>query len=178
MNFDAAIIGASSAGLFAAEGLARAGWRVGVFEQERGLSRARRTLIVTFQLKRLLDCELDGAVLQHTRVMAVNTTGACTRIELREPDMVIERSSLGEFLARRAQEAGVNLYPGYRFRGLEPHPEGGHPAAQQRSWQGGQCVRSFRHWRRRLLQRCSLSRRAESPACGPHRTGRSRLALG
>ncbi|NJP07779.1 MAG: hypothetical protein HC837_20255, partial [Chloroflexaceae bacterium] len=42
-----AIVGASSAVRFAAEQLARAGWRVAIFERQPHLAPARRTLIMT-----------------------------------------------------------------------------------------------------------------------------------
>jgi len=124
LNLDVAIIGASSAGLYAAEQLARAGQRVGVFEQQAEPAFARRTLIVTSQLQRLLDYIPDAAVLHRIHVMAVTTPGATLRVELQDPDLIVERGCLAHLLADRAQEAGAELCYGYRFQGLKPHPRG------------------------------------------------------
>ncbi len=124
MNLDVAIIGASSAGLYAAEQLARAGQRVGVFEQQAEPASARRTLIVTSQLQRLLDYIPDAAVLHRIHVMAVTTPSATLRVELQDPDLIVERGCLAHLLADRAQEAGAELCYGYRFQGLKPHPRG------------------------------------------------------
>lgn len=124
LNLDVAIIGASSAGLYAAEQLARAGQRVGVFDQYTNLAPARRTLIVTPQLQRVLGCVPDTAVLHRIRVMAMATSGATLSVELQDPDLIVERCRLAHLLAGRAQEAGAELCYGHRFQGLEPHPGG------------------------------------------------------
>ena len=55
MNLDIAIIGASSSGLFAAEKLALAGKKVGVFEREKELNPTRRTYIITPYLADIFD---------------------------------------------------------------------------------------------------------------------------
>jgi flavin-dependent dehydrogenase len=124
LNLDVAIIGASSAGLYAAEQLARAGQRVGVFEQHVEPTSARRTLIVTPQLQRLLGYIPDAAVLHCIQVMTVATPGATLRVELQDPDLIVERGCLARLLAGRAQEASAELCYGCRFRGFEPYSEG------------------------------------------------------
>ncbi|MFB0535401.1 MAG: NAD(P)/FAD-dependent oxidoreductase [Anaerolineae bacterium] len=124
MKLDVAIIGASSAGLYAAEQLARAGRRVGVFEQHAELDPACRTLIVTPQLQRLLGYVPDAVVLHRIQVMAMATPGVSVRVELQDPDLIVERCRLAHLLAGRAQKAGAELCYGYRFQGLEPHPGG------------------------------------------------------
>jgi flavin-dependent dehydrogenase len=124
LNFDVVIIGASSAGLYAGEQLARAGRRVGVLEQNIELAPARRTLIVTPQLQRLLGYLPDTALLHRIQVMAVATPGASIYVELQDPDLIVERCRLTHLLADRAREAGAELCYGYRFQGLEPHSKG------------------------------------------------------
>lgn len=124
MKLDVAIIGASSAGLYAAEQLARAGRRIGVFEQQTSLKHARRTLIVTPQLRRVLGYIPDAAVLHRIHVMAVASSNANVNIEFRDPDLVIERSHLTHLLADHAQEAGARLRYGHCFQVLELRPEG------------------------------------------------------
>lgn len=121
---DAAIIGASAAGLFAAEHLARAGWRVGVFERQPTLDPARRTLIITPQLQHVLGSLPQAALLHHSRIMTVETVQARLRLEFAQPDWIVERSALTRLLAERARSAGATIAYGQRFRWLEPHPEG------------------------------------------------------
>src|SRR5205809_296293 len=101
VNLDVAIIGASSAGLYAAEQLARAGKRVAVFEKHPTLEPARRTLIITPELRRFLAPLPDACVLHRTSVIAVATPGASVRVRLAEPDLIVERSCLGRLLAAR-----------------------------------------------------------------------------
>ncbi|MBI4507496.1 MAG: NAD(P)/FAD-dependent oxidoreductase [Chloroflexi bacterium] len=124
MNLDVAVVGASSAGLYAAENLARAGRRVAVFEQQPVLVPARRTLIVTPQLQRVLGYLPDAAVVHRVAVMDVASPGARVRVDLREPDPIVERSRLIALLAERASAAGAVLHLGYRFQAIAPAPEG------------------------------------------------------
>jgi flavin-dependent dehydrogenase len=124
LDLDVAIIGASSAGLYAAEQLARAGRRVGIFERQTRLAPARRTLIVTPQLQHVLGYIPEAAVLHRIRVMAVATLSASLSVELQEPDLIVERSLLAQHLAERAQGVGAEIRYGYRFQGLESRPAG------------------------------------------------------
>ena len=123
-KLDVAIIGASSAGLYAAEQLARAGRQVAVFEQQTNLSPARRTLIITPQLQHLLGYLPHTAVLHRIRVLALATSGASARVELQDPDLIVERSRLAQFLACRAREAGADIYYDHRFERFESRPGG------------------------------------------------------
>ncbi len=54
MDFEVVIVGASLAGLYAGELLARAGRQVAVFERKKALKPARRTLIVTPEVSKIL----------------------------------------------------------------------------------------------------------------------------
>lgn len=124
MTYDVAVIGGSSSGFYAAEQLARAGLAVGVFERQSELRPARRTYIITPHLRRLLGYEPESSVLHRIRFMDVATANASTRVELDDPDLIIERGLLTSWLKERALEAGATLYTGYRFQQIRPHPEG------------------------------------------------------
>lgn len=118
MDWDIGIVGASSAGLYSAMLLARAGQRVAVFEQAQELHPARRTLIVTPHLWRILP-SLDAPVLSHKiydLVLASPRAQACVR--LTDPDLIIERGAFIHALARDAQAAGATLVLGHRFCGI------------------------------------------------------------
>jgi flavin-dependent dehydrogenase len=124
LALDVAIIGASSAGLYAAELLAQAGRRVAVFERQPDLKPDRRTLIITPQLYAVLKDIPPKAILHTTSVMAVATPGASVQVELHEPDLIIERGLLAHHLEARARQAGVAIHYGHRFTGLSPHLDG------------------------------------------------------
>lgn len=115
---DIAVVGASSAGLYAATLLARAGRRVVVWEQEPRSAPARRTLIVTKRLEEFLDPLPGRLVLNYIRVMAVASRAARIAIPLDPPDLVVERADLLRFLAQQALAAGVEIRYGYRFQGF------------------------------------------------------------
>lgn len=112
---DVAVVGASSAGLFAAWHLARAGKHVAVFERDDPWRPSRRTLIITPYLQRVLPWPLAEARLHETPVMAVAAGQAAAEVRLREPDLIIERAAMLQALARRAQEAGARLFFGHRL---------------------------------------------------------------
>lgn len=124
MRYDVAIIGASSSGLYAAEQLARAGLTVGVFERQTELRPARRTYIITPQLRRLLGYEPESVILHRIRFMDVATPNAHARVELDDPDLIVERGLFTRWLKDRALEAGATLHTGYRFQRIDPCPGG------------------------------------------------------
>ena len=124
MNVDVAIIGASSAGLYAAERLARAGRRVAIFERQVALAPARRTYIITPQLHRLLG-ELPAELILHrTPLIDVHSTGAQAQIDLGDPDLIIERRLLSDYLVARAERSGALLAYDHRFLGMQPARDG------------------------------------------------------
>lgn len=124
MKLDVAIIGASSSGLYAAEQLAGAGKQVAVFEQQADLSPARRTLIITPQLRQILGVVPEEAILHRIHTMALATPAADVRISLHDPDLIVERCQLAQMLADRAARAGAQIRYGYRFQSIESHPDG------------------------------------------------------
>ena len=115
MKFDIVVIGASSSGLYAATLLATAGRRVAVFEQDDGLNPARRTYIITPQLKTFLDEIPGNAELSQTRVISVSTPGAAVDIPLKEADWIVERNLLAQGLLEKARSSGIEIFNGYQF---------------------------------------------------------------
>lgn len=118
------IVGASSAGLYAAQLLAENGVPVHVFERTQELQTHARTLIVTPELQRIL-----GTTTAAATVNTVHTLDLCTRtrtipIALGDPDLVIERSALVRTLAERATAAGAVLEFGHDFTGLRAEGNG------------------------------------------------------
>ena len=124
MNFDVVIIGASTAGLYAGECLARAGKKVGLFERQRELRPARRTLIVTPLLRKVMGTFPDEMVLHKIEVMAVATPHRELSIPLKDPDLIVERASLTHWLTSKFECAGGNLFLDHRFKGLKKTRDG------------------------------------------------------
>ena len=124
MKFDVVIIGASTAGLYAGECLALAGKKVGLFERQRELTPARRTLIVTPLLRKVLGTLPDHLVLHEIDVMEVATSNRALSIPLKEPDLIVERSSLTHWLASKFETAGGGLFLDHRFKGFQENSDG------------------------------------------------------
>ncbi len=112
------IVGASLAGLFAAGELARIGLPVRVFEGQISLSLAPRTLIVTPELRHVLGFSPEQAVLNQIRYFQLISRNSSTRIQLQEPDLVVERQQLLDLLIRRATAAGATVQTGHRLEDL------------------------------------------------------------
>jgi digeranylgeranylglycerophospholipid reductase len=112
------VVGASVAGLYAAYRLAQAGVRVRVFEAEPEIRPEARTLIVTPAWLRMLDFDVEAAVLNRTSTFELISRGARARVRLREPDVVLERTRFIQLLAERVREAGGEVLLHRRFEGL------------------------------------------------------------
>jgi len=124
VNFDVVIIGASAAGLYAGESLARGGKKVAVFERQKELRPARRTLIVTRMLRKVLGTLPDDVVLHEIDVLAVATTSREITVCLKEPDLIVERASLIRWLASKFETAGGKLFLDHRFEGFQQASDG------------------------------------------------------
>lgn len=112
------VVGASTAGLFTAYRLAQAGVPVRVFEAQPRLDPDPRILIVTPTWLRLLDFDVSEAVLNRTHTFELISRRASARIELREPDVVVERARFLKLLARQVEQAGGELLLDHRFEAL------------------------------------------------------------
>ncbi len=123
-RWDTVIVGASSAGLYAAYLLASAGQRVAVFEQHRTILPARRTLIITPHLRRVLPFPFDEAVLHTTPIMAIAGPTTEAEIRLSEDDLIVERRALIHLLLKRARDAGAEVVVGHKLVGVEPDSQG------------------------------------------------------
>ncbi|MFB3905236.1 MAG: NAD(P)/FAD-dependent oxidoreductase [Acidobacteriota bacterium] len=118
LRFDIIVVGASGAGLYAAELLARAGKRVGVFERRPTLNHSRRTLIVTEELERVSGPIPGGIELAHTSTMQLCCGGNTVEVRLGRPDPVVERTAFVRWMYDRAATAGAEVFFGCEFRDL------------------------------------------------------------
>lgn len=119
MRADVHVVGASTAGLYAAYCLARQGAEVHLYEAEPCLNPAPRTLILTPHFLRVLKFSPDDVILNRVWQFELISAGHTASVTLGEPDLVVERQKLVALLLRKAQEAGVKIHYGYRLEGLE-----------------------------------------------------------
>lgn len=117
---DVAIIGASTAGLYAAERLARAGSTVAVFDQQLHLAPARRTLIITPHLNHFIGSMPPDTLLHTSHLMTIASPGSQRTLAFQHPDLIIERAHCIALLEQQARAAGVHIVYGHRFRHLVP----------------------------------------------------------
>jgi flavin-dependent dehydrogenase len=140
MAREAHVIGASTAGLYAAYRLARKGFEVHLYDAEPNLNPAPRTLILTPYFQRALDFPSDEVIINRVWRFELISASASATVTLKEPDLVVERRKLFELLLRQASEAGVDIHWGHRLEGLEE--EGGSLLLRFRTDQGYKVVLS------------------------------------
>jgi flavin-dependent dehydrogenase len=119
-----AVVGGSAAGYFAASLLARKGASVRVFERNESLDPLPRTLIVTHRMRNLLGAAGEASIVNEIRRFEIFTDGRFATVPLKNPDLIIERSTLIRSLAEEAQRAGATLEYGKRFHALQPNNRG------------------------------------------------------
>jgi len=132
LHCEVAIVGASIAGLFAADLLARQGRQVHLFEAGDLTRLQSRTLIATAQLEDVLGFFPQEAVINRIATMELITTSTGLKLALGRADLVVERATLIRLLTRRAREAGVEIWPNHRFLGFEPTNGGLHLTMQNK----------------------------------------------
>lgn len=112
-----AVIGASSSGLYAAWLLAQAGHQVRLYERAPVEQSHPRRLIVTSSLLRFLAIP-ENLVLHHVDAFEFFADGHRGYIQLKTPDLIIERRDLIEWLATKARKNGVDIREGWIFSGF------------------------------------------------------------
>lgn len=118
MKYDVVVIGASSAGLFAAEILAKSGKRVAVFERAESFAPDIRTYIITPGLFRVMPDVESELILHEINAIYLQTGRESAVIQLSSPDLIVERVQLITTLLNRAKSAGVEVHFGTEFKGL------------------------------------------------------------
>jgi len=118
LKYDVVIIGASSAGLFAAEILAKNGKRVAVFDRAESFAPEIRTYIITPGLFRVMPDIESELILHKINAIHLQAGRECAAIQLSPPDLIVERAQLITTLLKRAKKAGVDLHFGSEFKGL------------------------------------------------------------
>lgn len=118
MNYDIVVVGASSAGLYIAEALAKYGKRVAVFDQSNGIKPKERTYIITPGLYQVMNDIPEGLIHQEIDTFRIHSGQNQADIQLSSPDLIIDRAQLIPYLASRAEAAGVTLVSDCEFLGI------------------------------------------------------------
>jgi flavin-dependent dehydrogenase len=118
------VVGGSAAGLYTAACIAQGGCAVRVIESKPTLHPAPRTLIVTDHFRRQVNGAAGASILNEIRRFELFTNGRSAVVNLKRPDLIIERSRLIRALAQEAQEAGARFDYDTRFLGLLPNGSG------------------------------------------------------
>ena len=116
---DVIVVGAGTAGLYAAYHLAKNGARVRVFEASERVGPPARTLIITSRLLDALGFVPTSAILNRTAKLALNSPQRSATVVLREADAIVEREALVQSLAEKAMAAGAEVNAGWRLVGCE-----------------------------------------------------------
>ena len=114
-----AIVGGSVAGMYTASLLARSGARVELLERSERLDPISRTLIVTSHMRDLLGAAGESCIVNEIKRFELFTDGRAATIDLKRPDLIIERSILIRSLAAQAENDGAQIHLGRKFLGLE-----------------------------------------------------------
>jgi len=126
------VVGASVAGLIAAQRLAESDIPVQLYERTEPPGVRARTLIVTPELNRALGFSAEAATVNKVHTLQLYGRHRSVAISLREPDLIVERTALIGMLAARAERAGVRLAYGHEFAALEPDGDAASVAVRRR----------------------------------------------
>ena len=117
------IVGASTAGLFAAYLLAKERIPVQLYDERESLGQPYRTLIVTSKLIQVLGFVPHEAILDRVNRIELVSAHRRSIVELGQADLVIERQKLIELLAKKASQEGAAIHLGFKFLGFEDEGE-------------------------------------------------------
>ena len=119
MQFDVVVIGASTAGLHAAQKLVKAGKKVAVFDRQKEIIPARRTLIVTPEMYRVFPEFPEDMVLHRTSTMRLSSANITRDVQLNDPDLIVDRAQIIQWLLSKVRDAGAEVFLGHRFVSFE-----------------------------------------------------------
>ncbi len=119
------VVGGSATGLYTATLLAEAGRAVTVLEGAEEYAPDARTLIVTRRMKDLPGGPGDQSIVNVINRFELITEGRTATVELDQPDLVIERTTLLHGMVERARARGVDVQMGSRLQTLRANGTGG-----------------------------------------------------
>lgn len=119
MNYEIVVVGASTAGLYSAELLARQGKQVAVVERVPEIDPEERTYIITPGLYQVMKDIPAGLIQQEIDRFQIQSGQKQADIHLSAPDLIIDRAALISTLASRAKTAGVVFLNNHEFIGFD-----------------------------------------------------------
>ncbi len=119
MEFDIVVIGASSAGLYAAEILAKNGKKVALFEKSDLIDPDSRLYIITPAIYRAIS-DINPSLIRHKiDTIQLQSGKEQAEILLSSPDLILDRKELILDLKNRAEAAGVEIFIESEFLGFD-----------------------------------------------------------
>ena len=123
MKYDVVIIGASSAGLFAAEILAKNGRKVALFEKSNFEDPDARLYIITPGLFRVMPDINPSLIRQKIKKIELHTGTEKAEIQFSSPDLILDRMEFLLDLKKRAEISGAEIFMECEFLGFNSDKE-------------------------------------------------------
>ncbi len=117
---DVVVVGASCAGLFLADLLARGGVSVSVYDQVKAIGPPFRSLIVTGEIEEILGFRPAEAITNEIHHIRVSSPERSVKLALKQPDLILERAQFLRLLAERTASSGARIYYESPFQELTP----------------------------------------------------------
>lgn len=119
LDFDVVVIGASTAGMYAAEILAKNGKTVAIFEKTDFVDPETRLYIITPGLFRAMP-GINPALIRHEiNKIQLHSGNETAEIRLSSPDVILDRKELLLDLLKQTEDAGVKVHFRSEFLGFE-----------------------------------------------------------
>jgi len=113
------IIGAGPAGCYVAYLLAKAGKHVQIFEEHKQAGKpVQCASCVTAKIIDILDFSITKVIVNRIKKVKLFSSNNKLTLQLKKPDLILDREKFDKLIAKKAIEAGVKLKLGYRFLGL------------------------------------------------------------
>ncbi len=118
------IIGAGPIGCYAAYLLAKAGKHVEIFEEHYNVGKPIQCAgLVTAKIFDIIDFPINEVIINRIKKAKIISTNKEFVLQFKRPDIVLDREKFDKLIAKKAVEAGANLYVGYKFLSLAKKDE-------------------------------------------------------
>ena len=110
------IIGAGPAGNYLAYLLAKSGFQVDVYEEDKEIGRpVKCTGIVTHAIKELIKLPENIIINKITKYKIYSPSGKFIEFNLKKPDLILDRSKFDKYLSDLAKKAGAKYFLNHKF---------------------------------------------------------------
>jgi len=113
------IIGAGPIGCYIAYLLAKAGKDVEIFEEHYNVGKPVQCAgLVTAKIFDIIDFPINKVIVNRIKKAKIISANKEFILQFKRPDIVLDREKFDKLIAKKAVEAGANLYRGYKFLSL------------------------------------------------------------